>query len=326
MSDSLPVNINANVDVKIDGTPALTETAKGIRSGCGTILQTLLGGHLAKINSQSIREKAQAETDAILISKGLARLDEKGKLAFIAPPEACAQFLMEARQQQYQANLAGCLEQAQIALEASSQEIPSEPSIDPDVLGVWQDHAEKITGEYLQKLWGRILKEEIQKPGSFPVRVLNVIRNLSMEEAEIFTRVARTSLSGILLSDKKVACLTEEEVAVLHDAGLITTILDMIDKFVPRDKVAVFNAIDCHIACHFSSLPKEIHLPGFTLTPTGKRLLAIPEIEPITPASLEKIFALVKLYNPTLEKITVHPLIEPELIELSICLAQFPSN
>ena len=305
MSDSLPVNINANVDVKIDGTPALTETAKGIRSGCGTILQTLLGGHLAKINSQSIREKAQAETDAILISKGLARLDEKGKLAFIAPPEACAQFLMEARQQQYQANLAGCLEQAQIALEASSQEIPSEPSIDPDVLGVWQDHAEKITGEYLQKLWGRILKEEIQKPGSFPVRVLNVIRNLSMEEAEIFTRVARTSLSGILLSDKKV---------------------DMIDKFVPRDKVAVFNAIDCHIACHFSSLPKEIHLPGFTLTPTGKRLLAIPEIEPITPASLEKIFALVKLYNPTLEKITVHPLIEPELIELSICLAQFPSN
>jgi uncharacterized repeat protein (TIGR03899 family) len=49
---------------------------------------------------------------------------------------------------------------------------------------------EDIPAEELQVLWGKILAGEIKAPGSFSLRTLEVLRNLTQHEASIFSNLA----------------------------------------------------------------------------------------------------------------------------------------
>jgi len=54
---------------------------------------------------------------------------------------------------------------------------------------------EDVSDEEMQALWGRILVGEIKKPKSFSLRTLELLRNLSKEEAEVFTELANLAIS-----------------------------------------------------------------------------------------------------------------------------------
>jgi len=49
--------------------------------------------------------------------------------------------------------------------------------------------AQDINTEQMQDLWGRILSGEIKKPGSYSLRTLDFIRNISTEEAKVFEKI-----------------------------------------------------------------------------------------------------------------------------------------
>jgi hypothetical protein len=48
----------------------------------------------------------------------------------------------------------------------------------------------------MQKLWGRILAGEIKQPQSFSLRTLELLKNISKKEAEVFTKFAQVSLNS----------------------------------------------------------------------------------------------------------------------------------
>ncbi len=50
--------------------------------------------------------------------------------------------------------------------------------------------ASEVDDEDTQKLWAKILAGEIEKKGSFSLRTLDILRNLSKEEAELFQKIA----------------------------------------------------------------------------------------------------------------------------------------
>lgn len=77
----------------------------------------------------------------------------------------------------------------------ASQQLKQEPTVtDEPVNEDWATRFFNIIGdvsdEELQLLWGKILAGEVKKPKSFSLRTLEVLRNLSKEEAEIFIKVA----------------------------------------------------------------------------------------------------------------------------------------
>jgi hypothetical protein len=87
-----------------------------------------------------------------------------------------------------------------------------------------------ITSEELQYLWGRILAGEIKQPGSFSLRTLDVLKNLSKKEAENFVRLGNYILrSGekAFYIDPQAFISTKDgglsflEILALKDAGLI---------------------------------------------------------------------------------------------------------
>lgn len=68
-------------------------------------------------------------------------------------------------------------------------ELP-EQKVETDWATRFFDIVQDVSNEEVQELWAKILAGEILKPGSFSLRTLEAIRNLSREEAMLFTEKA----------------------------------------------------------------------------------------------------------------------------------------
>ena len=85
-----------------------------------------------------------------------------------------------------------------------------------------------VSDEDMQKIWARILAGEIRKPGSYSMRTLECLRNLSKEEAMLFLKICEASIQigrnvalpriDSYLDQKKI---TYDEIIRLEDCGLI---------------------------------------------------------------------------------------------------------
>ncbi len=73
------------------------------------------------------------------------------------------------------------------------EEIPNNP-IDEDWTTRFFNIAEDISSEEMQYLWGKILAGEIKSPKSYSLRTLEVLKNLTRDEAHIFTKFAQAKL------------------------------------------------------------------------------------------------------------------------------------
>ena len=62
--------------------------------------------------------------------------------------------------------------------------------VDPDWLIRFFNSVEDISNEQMQYLWGKILAGEIKHPNTFSMRTLNLLRNLTQKEAELFKKIS----------------------------------------------------------------------------------------------------------------------------------------
>ena len=73
---------------------------------------------------------------------------------------------------------------------------------------------EDISDETLQDVWGRILAGEVKQPNSFSLRTLDLLRNVTKEEAELFVKASKYYV------EKNYIC-TEEFTLSLHETLLL---------------------------------------------------------------------------------------------------------
>jgi len=82
------------------------------------------------------------------------------------------------------------------------EEVSDEP-VDDDWTTRFFNIVEDISNDEMQNLWGRILAGEVKKPKSYSLRTLELLKNLSKEEAEVFTKFANIK---IVSGDKNMIC------------------------------------------------------------------------------------------------------------------------
>ena len=70
----------------------------------------------------------------------------------------------------------------------------SSESVDQDWITRFFNIAQDISNEEMQKLWGRILAGEVESPGSYSMRTLEIMKNMSSNEAKIFSKIAKLSV------------------------------------------------------------------------------------------------------------------------------------
>lgn len=112
---------------------------------------------------------------------------------------------------------------------AAATHLPTDVSTDP-VDDDWKARffavAEDVSNADMQDLWGKVLAGEVARPGSFSLRALEVLRNISQPEAVIFQRMCnlisdRNSILKIDLDNMDGMGLTYDEILKLRGAGLL---------------------------------------------------------------------------------------------------------
>lgn len=148
---------------------------------------------------------AEAEVKAAMIK-------EKGS-------EALEEYIAT-REQRKMSNTMQVIEQAKLYIEPD-MEVSSEP-ISQDWLNRFQSTIEDISEPELQDLWAKILAGEIKAPNSYSLRTLDVLRNMTQKEAQLFSRCTRNYLLGDFICVEKMCGVQLREMQKLAEIGVLS--------------------------------------------------------------------------------------------------------
>lgn len=101
---------------------------------------------------------------------------------------------------QRESNLTRALLYAENSLEQDPQ-TPPETNVDTDWVYRWRDNASQVSSEELQSLWGQVLAGEVKCPGSYSLRTLDFLKNLSQKEAEAIALLSRFVVGGSIFRE-----------------------------------------------------------------------------------------------------------------------------
>lgn len=159
-------------------------------------------------------------------------------------PEALAERaqqrqLFEAMRQED--NLESVLEIA--AKEVLSIDMVSDDPVDDDWITRLFNIVKDVNSKEMQYLWGKILAGQIATPGSFSLRTLEIVRNMSRTDAEIFQRVLpfiiRYNKTYFISSDTELNkhyglrysdILALDECGLMNSSGMVSLHLNISDN------------------------------------------------------------------------------------------------
>jgi hypothetical protein len=166
--------------IKIEGKP-LEKLIDVISKGVGTVYRP-----------KAIRKEAEARAYEIeILKRATAKATAEGKEIDFDSQERIQERILH-KETRHQINIDNV---SQIAAEHLYQEesVSNEP-VNEDWIARFFSIVEDISDEELQNLWGRILAGEVKQPNSYSLRTLEVLKNLTKREAEIFIKFSKLAM------------------------------------------------------------------------------------------------------------------------------------
>jgi len=173
-----------------------------IAQGVGGISSSILTRKNAEAKAYEIRTIAQAiaESQKLLgpvgYDSGAVVIKSLQTPDISALPEAPLDKRLLARityqEEKRQSNIEQITQVAAEELSDATDKI--EGDVDSDWITRFFRIAEDISSEQMQSLWGKVLAGEVKKPGSYSLRTLELLKNLSQSEAEQFVRIAKHAI------------------------------------------------------------------------------------------------------------------------------------
>lgn len=134
----------------------------------------------------------------------------------------------------------------------NEENISSEP-VDKDWAKRFFNIVQDISDEEMQLIWGRILAGETKQPNTYSKRTIDILKNLSKKEAEIFTKFAELKIvsnNSIIWNDDNGIFLREEfgitpmDRLLMTELGLISSESFLEFSFLPTNTNKVTNVIE----------------------------------------------------------------------------------
>lgn len=162
-------------------------------------------------------------------------------------------------------------------------EVPSDP-IDEDWTTRFFNIAKEINTEEMQHIWSKILAGEITNPGSFSMRTLEKIRNITRDEAVSFQKiipcVAYSGPDMFITSSSdiyKKYGITYNDILQLDDCGLMvsSSTLTLTQTVREENRIFIWTEERAMISSASPEQPCKISYGIHTLTRAGKELFSI---------------------------------------------------
>jgi uncharacterized repeat protein (TIGR03899 family) len=165
-------------------------------------------------------------------------------------------------------------------------------SIEDDWTTRFFNISEDISDEQMQALWGKILAGEIKQPKTYSLRTLELIKNLSKNEADTFNKVANFAIkvgnANFLFKTNNDKLLSEvyninyADIALLTEIGLIQP-----GDFVSyqhiqdsADSQKVFISANIVIIANIKANTPTIQMPVNVFTNAGNELIQLIHPKP----------------------------------------------
>ncbi len=177
------------------------------------------------------------------------------------------------------------------AEELKQAEAVTDEPIDEDWTNRFFRYAEDISNEEMQALWGKILAGEIRRPKTYSVRTLDLLRNLSKEEAAVFLKVAPlriTSGANCYIfrngGDNPLLDygLSYDELSLLVEIGLIQPGENIVMNLqnTPNKAQIYLTSGDIIILLDKEANSPAVHVPIYKFTRAGRELLSLVNTNP----------------------------------------------
>ena len=288
MNDSF--HINTGLDIKADLTQSakdITAIAKDTHKGLVKLIYALFGPMIEKRIGQAKRFAAQADKDCLDIANELKVFDGKTEtmvpIKEVSSIDALCEELERVNSSCKAKRLAMAIMTAANEIKQTPPDEISDEPLNQTFFNHWRTEAELIEEEDLRNFWAHLLVEETKKPNSISPRTLEVAKNLSTQEAQIYERMMQYCFDDTIIVNSEDYPLGGEysDILSLQDAGIIGQISNrwykgvdlpgMPDKhvFMPipgYNFILTASVIKLTFRCHF-------------LTTAGKQLLSILHIQ-----------------------------------------------
>jgi len=166
---------------------------------------------------------------------------------------------------------------------------PPEALPSADWVTRWRDSAEKVSQDEMQQLWGRILAGEIKKPGTYSLRALEVIRNLSKEDAELISTIANYRSNDFIFRPESQDFFEKKglhfsTLMELQDLGLIGGVesigLGLQIKAPPEESLKGFFVFTRYVVSYSSEeMGKSFSVPVYTISKMGRQIIGLAKAE-----------------------------------------------
>lgn len=167
---------------KFEGKP-IEKLIDTVTNAIGTLFEPWLKVRAAKAEakSESIKAIEQAKTEAI-INQDIQRVEYLHTI----------ETRLVTKEVKRQKNIEEVISNAKKILE-SEKEV-SDKKVDPDWTTRFFNIVQDVSNEDMQLLWGQILAGEVKQPKSYSLRTLELLRNMTKEEAVLFQKVAQLNI------------------------------------------------------------------------------------------------------------------------------------
>ena len=274
----------------------------------GALLTTLfLRGNTAKQEFEKIRASKFEEAADILLKNGKMSYYEYYK---------CKNFI----------SIAKLADEANI-WDKQTADDKKKPGFDFDWFMRFFDSAGNVSDINMQQLWARILAGEICNQGSFSLRAIETLKNMSREEAILFQKIAHlvlTEKNGL----KFIMCMSNDlaqdinekygigknEFILLEECGLLSSIRDDNRVILNESLPGIWNG-NIIIIFRYKQTDGVLNsykYSCYTLTRTAEQLLSIVDAEPYDSYILDVAKELSKKYSGNL-LVTAHRIIHNDI-------------
>jgi hypothetical protein len=194
---------------------------------------------------------------------------------------------MAAEELRREINVTRALLTAGEVLEADPEKPPPQRA-GADWLYRWRDAASEVSEPELQHLWGRVLAGEVKTPGSFSLRTLEFIRNVSSAEAQEINKLLQFAIANFVYLGAKGILEAEginyEFLLRMKELGIVTDQdglkLEMGNMSPdPNRFLGALTSQGRVVLVRHSDPAKKLSLVVAKLTPTASELLRISSCE-----------------------------------------------
>ena len=215
-----------DLNVKV---PAIEKLVDYTASGIGAVAGPMLAPWKARKEAEARLIESKAEADSLKLiadaqaeaRHSLVESDETGRGVLEIGQDGIRQRI-EFQERKRQANIASVVRDA--AAELGDKEVPDrEP--DHDWTARFFDGVQDVSSEDMRKIWAKILSGEVEEPGRTSLRTLDILKNMTKEDAQIFRGVCDYVIDDFVFYPDEFQTehpkLSFDNIIHLQNAGLL---------------------------------------------------------------------------------------------------------